>query len=607
MPALATSPNTSSPADAALPYTHGLTGVDIPLDTKLSHAWWATVGGICLAVFLARLVQKAVAYIRHLLNLSGSEQQQRYWATDKSYWWPWLKKNLLYAPFWKKRHNREKQLSSAVNIGTLPSRFHMVLLCILIVSNAVYCLLLNWKSSIQAEILAELRGRTGNLATLLIAPLVLLAGRNNLLIPLLGVSFDTFNLFHRWIGRLVVANAIIHTFAWAANTAVAKGESGLWRTLLHDRFLIAGMAGTVAMCLMFVHSPSPIRHAFYEVFKQCHILLAWVALIGIWAHCRDAGLPQKSWMDLTLIIWAIEHTLRWGRIWYHNFDRRGVTKWTQATVEVLPENACRVAFEVKRPWTFRPGCHVYVRFPSVSQHMAHPFSVAWVEERPAPYASLEVGELPLTEKALGAPDDGRKITMVYCVIRKQTGMTKKLHDKALAEPTRILNLTGVLEGPYGGLESLHSYGTAILFAGGVGITHQLGMVRHLLDGFNAGTVATRRVILVWSIRREEQMEWVQKWFNQILYTEHRREFLKVEIYVSKPRENQIITSRSQTVRMFPGRCRPEEILAREIPERIGTTAVTVCGPGAFADDVRAATRAQIYNGAIDFVEESFTW
>lgn len=41
--------------------------------------------------------------------------------------------------------------------------------------------------------------------------------------------------------------------------------------------------------------------------------------------------------------------------------------------------------------------------------------------------------------------------------------------------------------------------------------------------------------------------------------------------------------------------------------RVGATVVTVCGPGAFADDVRRAVRDVVEGGTVDFVEEAFTW
>jgi hypothetical protein len=36
-------------------------------------------------------------------------------------------------------------------------------------------------------------------------------------------------------------------------------------------------------------------------------------------------------------------------------------------------------------------------------------------------------------------------------------------------------------------------------------------------------------------------------------------------------------------------------------------AVTVCGPGAFADEVRDAVRRRVKVGSLDFIEEAFTY
>ena len=68
-----------------------------------------------------------------------------------------------------------------------------------------------------------------------------------------------------------------------------------------------------------------------------------------------------------------------------------------------------------------------------------------------------------------------------------------------------------------------------------------------------------------------------------------------------------VRSRSETVLMYPGRANPKIIIAKEMTTRVGATAVTVCGPGAFADDVRAAVRENVGTGTLDFIEESFTW
>jgi ferredoxin-NADP reductase len=190
---------------------------------------------------------------------------------------------------------------------------------------------------------------------------------------------------------------------------------------------------------------------------------------------------------------------------------------------------------------------------------------------------------------------------------KRTGMTARLYDKAKASPTGIITMWGAVEGPYGGHDSLDSYGTVVLFAGGVGITHQLSYVKHLIEGNAAGTVATRKIILVWSVRTTETLEWIRPWMDQILAMPNRRQILKILLFVTKPRSAREVVSRSETVLMYPGRANPKVILEKEMKTRVGAMAVTVCGPGAFADDVRAAARGQIEEGTVDFVEESFTW
>lgn len=52
----------------------------------------------------------------------------------------------------------------------------------------------------------------------------------------------------------------------------------------------------------------------------------------------------------------------------------------------------------------------------------------------------------------------------------------------------------------GGLHSLASYGTVLLIAGGIGITHPLSYLREFADGFSNRSMAVRRVTLVWVVR-----------------------------------------------------------------------------------------------------------
>jgi len=95
--------------------------------------------------------------------------------------------------------------------------------------------------------------------------------------------------------------------------------------------------------------------------------------------------------------------------------------------------------------------------------------------------------------------------------------------------------------------------------------------------------------------------------DEILKMEGRRDVLRIQLFVTKPRHRGDVVSSTGSVQMFAGRCNAATIVEREMSERIGAMGVTVCGPGAFSDTVRAACRAQVDVGNVDFVEEAFTY
>ena len=597
-----------------MPYTGGLQGVKLELDHYLTNWLWVSMAAIAILLLLIRIYQLLNSHLRHIFSLTADKQQQNYYTFDKSTLWPTFKRQVLYAPLGKKRHNREFQFSRSVNVGTLPTRFQTLILLLYIGSNIAYCCILDYGNSNKAALIAEVRGRTGVLATANMVPLVLLASRNNPAIPFLKVSFDTFNLLHRWMGRVVVAEAIAHTIAWGANSVEAKGMHATMDSLGGDTFLQFGVVGSVAMAVILFQSPSAIRHAFYETFLHLHQCLALMAVIGVYVHIEVAKLPALPYIRAVIAIWAGERLTRLFRLLYLNLSCRHGS--TNVVVEALPGDACRVTFNLPRHITVRPGSHVYAYLPSVSFWMSHPFSVAWTSSDSEPPTGLrsESPATPLTPASLERQHKGlssrhcwKDPTSVSLVMSAREGMTRKLYKRAMAANKRVIRMSGYVEGPYAGHDSLASYGTVILFAGGAGITHHLIQIRHLIASAQAGTVATRRIVLIWTVRTVEALSWVRPWMDEILKMEGRRDILKVQLFVTKPGERRDMVSPSSTVKLYPGRCIPGVILDDELPGRVGATAVSVCGPGAFADEVRMAARERLHWGSLDFVEEAFSW
>lgn len=192
------------------------------------------------------------------------------------------------------------------------------------------------------------------------------------------------------------------------------------------------------------------------------------------------------------------------------------------------------------------------------------------------------------------------------VIRRRTGFTDKMFTKAESSPGGKFITTAFVEGPYGE-QNFQSYGTVMLFAAGVGITHQVPHVRDLVAAYSNGTCATRKITLVWIIQSPEHLEWIRPWMTQILGMEKRRDILKILLFITRPRSTKEVHSPSASVQMFPGKPDVGALIEKEQATQIGAMAVSVCGTGGLADDVRKATRDRCQGTEMDFFEEAFSW
>lgn len=61
---------------------------------------------------------------------------------------------------------------------------------------------------------------------------------------------------------------------------------------------------TCTAVALLVHSPSPIRHAFYETFLHLHIALAAVCMGFLWVHLN--GYAAQKYLLGAIILWALE-------------------------------------------------------------------------------------------------------------------------------------------------------------------------------------------------------------------------------------------------------------------------------------------------------------
>lgn len=570
---------------------HGQTPAQLAamaFDNELfAHYILILLAAVVVAAGIYRIVILSVQYIRTLTCLNNDTQ--RYFR-EPNYTFGIFKQHLIYAPLFRKRHNRDLRIFRS-SFGVIPSRMQSLFLVGIIAMNIIFCVYkIEWHGTQQA-LLSHFRNRTGILAVVNMIPLVIMAGRNNPLIGLLNISYDHFNLVHRWFGRIVVVESIAHVAAFSIYMVNKAGWAAYRHSINESKMLTAGVVGTIAFVAILLQACKPLRSACYEIFLHLHIALIITALVGLWIHLD--GLPSRRYLDIVLVAWALERLVRLITLAYRNLGHGG----TKATLEALPGSATRVTLQLARPFHFTPGQNIFLTIPSLGLWTSHPFSIAWCEET-ASSMDTEKGLLP-------SPFAPRGQT-ISLIVRSRKGFTSKLHSKALASPS-LTTLTALVEGPYPSTSSLSSYGTLLLIAGGVGITHILPFLPALINGFADSTVATRRISLVWVIQSPEHLEWIRPFMTSILSLPRRRDILRISLFVTRPRSTKEIKSPSETVRMFPGRPNVDTVVGRECEDAVGAMGVVCCGPGGLGDEVRSAVRRRQGEGNLDFLEEGFGW
>ena len=262
---------------------------------------------------------------------------------------------------------------------------------------------------------------------------------------------------------------------------------------------------------------------------------------------------------------------------------------------------------------YKPSQYVYITMPAAGLWTAHPFSVAWSDGFVPTLSrqnSLKTSSNHDIEKSI----EPAYLPTFSFIVRARNGFTKHLLAHATKHAPAHLGhrvpVRALIEGPYGLSRSLDSYGTVLLIAGGMGITHHLGYIRHLIQGYNDKIVATRRVTLIWVVRTEADKECIGEWMNEILLMENRREVFSLEIWVT--RDRMVVESRSPSNSLFVRKGRPDlhQIVRREAGRRLGVVGVSVCGPVGLRDEARRAVRRVIATGEgggnnVEFEEEAF--
>ncbi|KAF6823117.1 ferric reductase [Colletotrichum musicola] len=574
-------------------YDRGLNGVNQPANIAFVQILWASLGLLTATIIS---IEISLSWVRRrrtrILTAGPTESNQDGWVRPAFPWIPTAKQHFLYAPLFALRRARRLHV-----FGTLPTRTQAAFLLFYAASNIAYMFAVNFGNRNIYALLAEIRGRTGTLAVANMAPLVMLVGRNNPVTTWMRLKYDDCIMLHRWIGRIIIFEALLHGTAWAVVHTANKGWSSLWKEILYDRFIASGFAAWACLALILVLSLNPVRSISYEAFANAHLSLALVVFGAAIAHCKLSGfdLPHIPWMIAVPALWVVERVLRALRLIAFSFSGGGAN----AEVEIVGADAtvCRITIHLPRRVDIRPGTHAYLRLKTVRLWETHPFSIAWVEHRLSP---AEVYSNNRLEKQ-------RISTSVSFLVCAQQGFTRSLLSQTSACGGRIIT-KATFEGPYDGLTSLDSYGHVVLVAGATGITHHLRYIRRLVLGHKSRTTAARRILLIWMVRKADAVEWIRPWLCELLTLPECAKLLAIRVHVTREHLQPALSTLDPAVVYSLKRPDFDAIIQDEVDDQLGAMFVMVCGPGGLSDDVRAAVRrCQSSGHTIDFEENGFSW
>ncbi|EXF73918.1 uncharacterized protein N0V96_011218 [Colletotrichum fioriniae] len=334
--------------------------------------------------------------------------------------------------------------------------------------------------------------RAGMIAVALTPWIIVTSMKANVLSILIGIGPERLNVFHRWAGYLCLFLSLVHTIPFYVQPVWDDGGMDVFSRLFPGGSGViygTGIACLVPLVWLCVASLPFIRRVAYELFVMLHVPVGMVYVGLLFWHTKNY-LASWDYLWATVGIWVLCYAIRlinlnWTRPWRLSF-----MVGDEAAISLLAENAIKITIPTQMRW--KPGQYVYLRMPGVAFFDNHPFTISSLcsEDFPSEY--------------------GEQYRDCVLVFKPYGGFTRKVLDMAI-ERGPFHTYRAFLDGPYGGMRrDLAAFDTCILIAGGSGITALMSQLLNLIKRMRDGKAITRKVVVVWALKRLEAMDWFRE-------------------------------------------------------------------------------------------------
>lgn len=105
---------------------------------------------------------------------------------------------------------------------------------------------------------------------------VALGTRESILSALTGISPSSFNFLHRWLGRIMLCQALLHTLGWTLiEGRFYQPQPATWTSFTKQPYIIWGWDAMVLLIFLFILSfRRVVQLTGYEFFRKTHYILA---------------------------------------------------------------------------------------------------------------------------------------------------------------------------------------------------------------------------------------------------------------------------------------------------------------------------------------------
>jgi predicted ferric reductase len=382
----------------------------------------------------------------------------------------------------------------------------------LVVSNIIVLTVLcfvGFPDTLARAQLENIAYRIGFVCLAQIPLLFLLSGKNNIIGFLTGMSYERLNWLHRWCARTLFLFATIHFGYWLTDWWPYGGYVG--KQIRTNNLVYWGLTAWCFLAWIVLSSFAPVRRLSYEFFVIQH-LVTFSCFIGFTYKHLQPFPSTHVYLWICVGLFFFDRLTRAALMLYTNISyfhpeqRRagGMNSFWAGKAEFTPLQGGYTKISMKHPpISWQPGQHVFVSCHSVVPLQSHPFTIS------------------------SLPQDGK----IEFIVKSEKGGTRRFFRHA-EKSTSLPNSgnpqlrTVALEGPYGRIRPLRQFDSVVLFAGSTGATFTTPLLRDIVLGWQArnapgtllspGGVVTRRVRLIWVVKRREQLNWFAAQLNEVV-------------------------------------------------------------------------------------------